>query len=163
MRGQSDRHVRGAMISIIAVLALAAGCAGRSSSASGTGEAAAAIPAPDLSGTWHGYYGDLGLAYDEDDADCVLRIENDATFTATCTRTRSGTNNLANPSSWSGRATTKGNRVVLQAGNGPWPWIVLTRSGSDTLYGVTLDPLVGATIEMEFKRQPNTAGRAGRS
>ena len=38
---------------------------------------------------------------------------------------------------------------------------VLTRSGDDTLFGVTLDPLVGATIEMEFERAPNTAAGAG--
>src|SRR5204862_106159 len=50
---------------------------------------------------------------------------------------------------------------ILEDAGGPWPSIVLTRSGNDTLFGVTLDPLVGATIEMEFERAPNTAAGAG--
>jgi hypothetical protein len=56
----------------------------------------------------------------------------------------------ANGSSWSGLVVTRGHRIVLQDYGGPWPWIVLRRSGNDTLYGTTLDPLVGATIEVEF-------------
>jgi len=58
---------------------------------------------------------------------------------------------------------TKGNRAVLQDNGEPWPSIVLTRSGNGILYGVTLDPLVGATIEMNFEREPNTAAGAGRN
>jgi hypothetical protein len=87
----------------------------------------------------------------------MLRIKDDATFTATCKRSPLGTNNLAKPSSWSGRVVTKGNRVILQDSAGLWPSIELRRSRDDTLYGVTLDPLVGATVEMEFERAPRSA------
>jgi hypothetical protein len=152
------------LISILALVTLVAGCAGPSAriAGSGAGEEGSALPAArDVSGTWRGSYWQLGMVYYDDDADCTLRIKEDATFTATCTRSPFGTNNLARSSSWSGRVVTKGNRVVLQANGGPWPWIVLTRSGNDTLYGVTLDPPVGATIEMDFEREPNAAGGAG--
>jgi len=39
--------------------------------------------------------------------------------------------------------------------------VICGGDGDDTLFGVTLDPLVGATIEMEFERAPNTAAGAG--
>ncbi|PYO53917.1 MAG: hypothetical protein DMD84_04240 [Candidatus Rokuibacteriota bacterium] len=94
------------------------------------------------------------MVYYDDDADCTLRIKEDATFAATCTRSPVGTNNIAKSSKWSGRVVTKGNRIVLQDNGGPWPSIVLARSRNGTLYGVTLDPLVGATIEMNFEREP---------
>jgi len=151
----------GALISIVALLVLLAGCAGPSSRIGGSGGASALPGAREFSGTWHGSYWQLGMVYYDDDADCTLRIEDDATFTAKCTRVAWGTNNLARSSSWSGRVVTKGNRVILEDAGGPWPSIVLTRSGNDTLFGVTLDPLVGATIEMEFERAPNTAAGAG--
>jgi hypothetical protein len=50
-----------------------------------------------------------------------------------------------------------GIRIILEDNGGPSPSIVLTRSGNDTLYGVTLDPLVQATIEIEFECQPTAA------
>jgi hypothetical protein len=164
MRGRRDRHVWGATASIVAVLALATGCVGPSSSAAVAGETPSALPAArELAGTWHGSYWQLGMVYYADDADCTLQIKDDATFTATCKRVTWGTNNLARPSGWSGRVATKGNRLILEDHGGPWPWIVLTRSSNGMLYGVTLDPLVQATIEMEFEREPNTACGAGRS
>jgi hypothetical protein len=147
---------------MLAVLVLLTGCA--RPSARGDASGASALPAArELSGTWHGSYWNLpiGNSYG-DDADCTLQIKDDATFTAKCTRVAWGANNIARPSSWSGRVATKGNRVILQDSGGPWPWIVLKRSGNDTLYGVTLDPQVGATVEIEFEREPNTAaGAAG--
>jgi len=91
----------------------------------------------------------------------VTEAKEDATFTATCTRSPVGTNNIARSSKWSGRVVTKGNRIVLQDNGGPWPSIVLRRSGKDALYGVTLDPPVGATVEMNFEREPNTAAGTG--
>ena len=158
MKGRRGRHLRGAMVSIVAVLALATGCAGPSTSASGIAETPSALSAArDLVGTWRGSYWQLGMVLYADDADCTLRINEDATFTAKCTRVAWGTNNIARGSSWSGRVVTKGNRVILEANGGPWPWIVLTRSGNDTLYGITLDPPVGATVEMEFEREPTPA------
>ena len=98
------------------------------------------------------------MVYYDDDADCTLPIKDDATFTAKRTRVAWGTNNLARSSSWSGRVVTKGNRVILEDAGRPWPWIVLTRSGNDTLYGVTLDPPVGATIGMESGGHHKAAG-----
>ena len=101
------------------------------------------------------------MVYYDDDADCTLQIKEDSTFTAKCTRSSVGTNNIAKSSSWSGRVVRKGNSIVLQDNGGSWPSIVLRRSGNGTLYGTTLDPLVGATIEMEFERGPNTTAGAG--
>jgi hypothetical protein len=42
-----------------------------------------------------------------------------------------------------------------------WPNIVLKRSGNSTLYGTTLDPLTGATVEIELEHAPNTAAGIG--
>ena len=153
-------------ISTLALVTLIAGCAGPSARIGGSGSSdeGSALPAArELSGTWRGSYWQLGMVYYDDDADCTLRIKEDATFAATCTRSPVGTNNIAKSSKWSGRVVTKGNRIVLQDNGGPWPSIVLARSGNGTLYGVTLDPLVGATIEMNFEREPNTAAGAGRN
>jgi len=151
-------------ISIVAVLALAAGCAEPSINVSGSGadEAGSALPANrDVAGTWQGSYWQLGMVYYADDADCTLQIKEDSTFTAKCTRSAVGTNNIAMSSSWSGHVVTTAHGVVLQSNGGPWPSIVLRRHGSDTLYATTLDPLVGATVEMEFERGPHTTAGAG--
>ena len=148
----------GTLISMVALLALLAGCAGPSSRIGGSAAASALPAARELSGAWHGGYWQLGMVYYDDDADCTLPIKDDATFTAKRTRVAWGTNNLARSSSWSGRVVTKGNRVILEDAGRPWPWIVLTRSGNDTLYGVTLDPPVGATIEMESGGHHEAAG-----
>jgi hypothetical protein len=111
---------------------------------------------------WHGSYWNLSIGNSYgDDADCTLQIKEDATFTVKCTRSSVGTNNIARSSSWSGGAVTKGNRIVLQTNAGPWPWIVLRRSGDGSLYGTTLDPLVAPTIEMEFERDTQTTAGAG--
>ena len=152
------------LISTLALVALVAGCAGPGARIGGSrsGEEGSALPAArELSGTWRGSYWQLGMVYYDDDADCTLRIKEDATFTATCTRSPVGTNNIARSSKWSGRVVTKENRIVLQDNGGPWPSIVLRRSGKDVLYAVTLDPPVGATVEMNFEREPNTAAGAG--
>jgi hypothetical protein len=164
MRGHGGIDTRGVLVSIVALLALVAGCAGPSSriSDSQAREGVSALPAArELGGTWRGSYGQLGAVLYEDEADCTLRIKEDGTFTVKCARSQLGTNNLAKASSWSGRVVTKGNRVILQDTDGPWPWIVLTRSGNNTLYGVTLDPLVEATVMMEFEREPSTPAGAG--
>jgi hypothetical protein len=152
------------VISILALLALVAGCAGPSThiSGAGSGEDGSALPAArDFTGTWQGSYWQLGMVYYADDADCTLQIKEDATFTVKCTRSSVGTNNIAKSSSWSGRVVTNGNRIVLQDNAGAWPSIVLRRSGNGGLYGTTLDPLVGATIEMEFERDTHTTTGGG--
>jgi hypothetical protein len=147
-------------ISIFAVFALVAGCAGPSTSVgdSGSSEDGSALPATlEFSGRWHGSYGNLpiGNSYG-DDADCTLQIKEDRTFTATCGRSNLGANNLERPSTWSGRVVTKRNGVVLEDKDGLWPWIMLRHSRNDILYGTTLDPLVGATVEMEFEQGPQS-------
>jgi len=152
------------LISTLPLVALVAGCAGPGGRIGGSGSGEEGWPllaARELSGTRRGSYWQLGMMYYDDDADCTLRIKEDATFTATCTRSPVGTNNIARSSKWSGRVVTKGNRIVLQDNGGPWPSIVLRRSGKDALYGVTLDPPVGATVEMNFEREPNTAAGTG--
>jgi hypothetical protein len=168
MRRQRGRHVRAAMVSIVALLALATGCAGPSASASVVGDSPSALPAlRDLVGTWHGYYGNLviGNSYG-DEGDCTLQIKDDATFTAKCAPVAWGANNLAKVSSWSGRVVTNGDRITLEkTDGGPWPWIVLTRWGNDTVYGVTLDPEPGvaATVEMKFERESASPAASGRN
>ena len=157
--------IRTRFFSILALIALVAGCAGPSArvGSSESGEDGSALPAArELNGTWHGSYRDLGIgnSYD-DEADCTLRIREDATFTAKCTRSPIGTNNLDRSSSWSGREVTKGNRVILQDRAGLWPNIVLRRSGNNILYGTSLDPLMGATVEMKFEHAPDSSVGGG--
>ena len=154
---------RGALFPIGAVLLLVAGCAAPSSRIADAYVRDGASASPELIGTWHGTYGQIGMVYYEDDADCTLQIKDDATFSVACTRSALGTNNLARPSSWSGRVVTKGKRVVLQDTDGRWPWIVLTRSGTNSLYGVTVDPLVEATIMIDFERESSAAAGSGRT
>jgi hypothetical protein len=152
--------------SILALIALVAGCAGPSArvGSSESGEDGSALPAArEFSGTWHGAYWALpalGNSYG-DEADCTLRIKDDATYTVKCERAKIGANDLARASSWSGRVATKGARVILQDKDGLWPNIVLRRSGNNILYGTSLDPLVGATVEIEFEHEPTTAAGAG--
>jgi hypothetical protein len=151
-------------LSILALIALAAGCAahGARVSSPASGEDGSALPAArELNGTWRGNYWQLGMALYDDDANCTMRITDGARFTANCTRSAVGTNNIAKPSSWSGPVVTKGNRVILKDDSGMWPNIVLKRSGNNTLYGTTLDPLVGSTVEMNFEHVPNRAAGAG--
>ena len=151
---------RGAFIGIVAALVLLTGCAARRIS---DADSPSALPrARELTGTWHGSYWEtipLGNSYD-DIADCTLRINEDRTYTAACQRPEIGANNIMRPSSWSGRVVTKGQRVILENGGGPWPSIVLRPSHDGTLYGVTLDPRVGATVEMSFTHDPNTPASA---
>jgi hypothetical protein len=153
------------VISILALLALVAGCAGPSThiGGAGSGEDGSALPAArDFTGTWQGSYWNLPLGNSYgDEADCTLQIKEDATFTVKCTRSSVGANNIAKSSSWSGRAVTKGNSIVLQDDGGPWPSIVLRQFGNGSLYGTTLDPLVGATIEIEFERDTHMTTRGG--
>ena len=61
-------------------------------------------------------------------------------------------NNIAKPTSWSGRVSQSGGRVVFHLSNGVWPaWSSLARSG-DTLYGDANDPATGADIQIRFVR-----------
>jgi hypothetical protein len=150
--------------SILALVALVAGCAAHGARVSNTAssEDGSALPAArELNGTWRGNYWQLGMVLYDDDANCTVRIMDSATFTSNCTRSAVGTNNIAKSSTWSGRVVTKGNHVILKDDRGMWPNIVLKRSGNTTLYGTTLDPLTGATVEMELEHVPNTAAGIG--
>ena len=142
-------------LAVLGLALLTAGCAGRvAHSGSNTGRVSALAAARDLTGTWQGPYWQVGMVYYTDDANCTVRVNEDQTFTAKCTRSPFGTNNLAKTSSWTGHVVTKGDRVVLDADRDLWPNIVLQRADNDTLYGVTLDPRVGATIELRLEREP---------
>jgi hypothetical protein len=137
--------------SVFVLAVLVAGCAGSGASTSG-GAAAAVAPVGDLSGTWYGNFGQIGAVLYIDEALTVLHINPDGTFTATVTRGY-GTNNLAKPSTLSGTVVTNGNRVTLRNSQGPWPWIVLIRSGDDVLYGIPNDPAIEAPVTMKFERE----------
>ena len=92
--------MRHRVISILAVLALFAGCAAPSTNVSGSGSGAdgSALPANrDVAGTWQGSYWQLGMVYYADDADCTLQIKEDSTFIAKCTRSASGQTTLQSP------------------------------------------------------------------
>jgi hypothetical protein len=159
MRHHRRGYHRGAFIGIVAALVLLAGCAGRRIS---DADSPSALPqTPDLAGTWHGDYWNLPIGNSYGDAaDCTLQINDDSTFTATCMKSKAGANDIGRSSKWSGHVVTKGKRVVLEDDGGSWPSIVLTRSGNGTLYGVTLDPLVGATVEMKFARESGATSDA---
>jgi hypothetical protein len=136
---------------VIAMVGLVAGCAGPSSSASDSVSASVA-PASDLGGTWSGSFGQLAASHYEDEGTVVLQINEDGTFTAAVAR-GGGTNNLAKPSTWAGTVVTNGNHITLRNSHGPWPWIRLTRSGDNTLYGIANDPATEAHVLLKFERE----------
>ena len=135
---------------LVVVIPLVAGCAGARSAGSQVGGAAPA-PAGDLSGTWHGTFGQIAASLYADESVSMLRINPDGTFTATV-GPGGGTNNLAKRSAWSGTVVTSGDRVTLRNEQGPWPWIILTRSGDDVLFGLATDPAIQAPVMIKFNR-----------
>ena len=152
--------MRVGVFSIVALLSLAAGCAGpgaRVSSAPSSEEGSALPAERDLDGTWRGNYWQVGMVYYLDDTNCTLRI-NEPRFATTCTRSSVGTNNIAKSSSWSGRVVRKGNELILHNDTGMWPTVVLRRSADDRLFGLSVDPLTGATVELRFGQAPSTPG-----
>ena len=144
------------MISAMASLALVIGCAGPTARMGSrqSGPVPAAFTPAELSGTWHGSFGQVAASLYADEGDCILQIKQDGTFTQTVRPAKIGTNNLAKASSWSGTVVTSGNRVILRSSQGPS--VTLIRSGN-SLYGVTLDPLVEVTIAMHFQREESAA------
>ena len=137
----------GAALAAIVFMAVVTGCAGHTF---GSAPPPLAPPASagDLAGIWYGSYGWHGAYFLVDDGDCIVRIEEDATFTATVTPSK-GANNIAKASAWSGTVVTRRDRVTFKSSQGPW--ITLIRSG-DTLYGGARDPLVDATIMIRLDR-----------
>jgi len=137
----------------VALVALVAGCAGPSASISSgaSGPVATALaPASELAGTWRGSFGRVSSDYYTDEAECIIQIKEDRTFTAVCRPSKAGTNNLAKASTWSGTVVIGRNRVTLRSSQEAW--VTLMRSGN-TLYGVAEDPLVEGTIMMKFERE----------
>jgi hypothetical protein len=143
------------VVSAMASLALVAGCAGPTARVGS--HASAPVPAAfapaELNGTWHGSFGQVAASLYMDEGNCILQINEDGTFTETV-RPAKGTNNLAKPSTWSGTVVTSGNRVTLRSSQGLS--VTLIRSGN-SLYGVAQDPLVEATIAMNFQREVSAA------
>jgi len=68
---------RGALFAIGAVLLLVSGCAAPGSRIADNARDGASTPrvSRELIGTWHGTYGQIGMVYYEDDADCTLQIK----------------------------------------------------------------------------------------
>jgi hypothetical protein len=133
------------------LLASVAGCAGPMASHSRASSSVPAAFAPSLvSGTWRGSFSQTAASLYEDEGDCMLQIKEDGTFTATVTRAKRGTNNLAKTSTWSGTVVTRGNRVTLRGSQGPS--VTFMRSGN-SLYGVAEDPFAEATIAMSLQRE----------
>jgi hypothetical protein len=141
-----------AFVAVLAVsVATVSGCAG-AGAGSGFGlfdrVQAALAPASGLSGTWHGSFSWVSAFFYTDEADCVLRIGDDGTFTETITPGKSA-NNLAKTEKWSGTIVVRGNQITLRTSQGPS--LTLIRTG-DTLYGVAEDPVTEAPIMMRFER-----------
>jgi hypothetical protein len=136
-----------AVLAALVLIAIVTGCA-EPMAGSASSPAGAPGPTGDLAGVWHGSYGWIGASFLADDGDCVLRIEENGTFTMTITPAKAASN-IAKASAWSGTVVIRGNRVTLRASQGPW--FILVRSGT-TLYGVSRDPAVEVTIMIRFDR-----------
>lgn len=127
-----------ALISIVALAPLGAGCA-----------ATARASASELSGIWRGTFGLVTASLYLDEGNRILEIKEDGTFTATVTPSKARANNLSKAWTWSGTVIRSGNRLTLRSSQGPSA--ILIRSGN-TLYEVAEDPMVEATIMMSFER-----------
>ena len=138
-----------AVLATTALIAVATGCAGPSAGSVSGPVFAALTPSSDLIGTWRGSSTWVGGFYYTDDGDYTLRIAADGTFTE-IVKPSVGTNNLAKASTWSGTVIVRGNRVTLRTSQGPS--VTLIRSGSNTLYGVAEDPMLGMPIMMKLDR-----------
>ena len=111
-----------------------------------------------LAGTWRGSFSQLVASLYEDEGDCVVQIRPDGTFTATISRAKLGTNNLAKAENFSGTVVARANRVTLVTAQGPR--LTLMRR-CDALYTVAEDPVVEAQIAMSLRREPSQFSEAG--
>jgi hypothetical protein len=138
-----------AFVAVLAVsVATVSGCAGAGGGSEFSPVRAALAPASGLSGTWRGSFSWFSAFFYTDEADCVLRIGDDGTFTETITPGRSA-NNLSKKENWSGTIVVRGNRITFRTSQGPS--FTLIRTG-DTLYGLAEDPVIEAPIMMRFER-----------
>src|SRR5499425_3373970 len=152
----------GTVLTSLALVALVSGCAGAgvSHSSYSRDQVPATFVENQLAGTWQGSFSKIDASLYEDEGNCVLQIRPDGTFTATISRAKLGTNNLAKAENFSGTVVARGNRVVLVTAQGPR--LTLVRRG-DALYTVTEDPMVEAPIAMSAQRQPSQLSEVGTS
>src|SRR6185503_19198216 len=138
-----------AALSIIAMLALATGCAALRETSSAPNPVAL-NEIKDLSGTWSGTLGWVGASLYEGEGTVTLQIKEDGTFTGKVTPNR-GTNNLTKASTLAGTVVANGSRVTLRSTEGPWTWLTFVRSG-DTMY-VANDPSMQANVMLKVDRE----------
>jgi hypothetical protein len=143
------QHLFARLAALLGLVTVVAGCAGHLDSA--VPVSAAVGSTSDLSGTWHGSYGQIAPSLYSDDGKAVLQINDDGTFTATVTPGY-GANNRAKPERWTGTVVTRGNRIILESSRARWPWLTLTRSNDGILYGVTTDPAIEGPVAITFER-----------
>jgi len=145
----------------VALVGLFSGCAtaGTTQSSFPRDQVPAAYVDNQLAGTWRGSFSKVAASLYEDEGDCVVQIRPDGTFTATISRAKLGTNNLAKAENFSG-TVARGNRVALVTAQGPR--LTLMRRG-DALYTVTEDPMVEAPIAMSLQHEPSQLSEAGTS
>ena len=70
-------------------------------------------PASELSGTWTRSFGQAGGTLYTDDANVVIEIKADGTFTANV-NPAGGANNRARASTWTGTVVRKGDRITFR-------------------------------------------------
>lgn len=146
----------------LALVGLFSGCAtaGTRQSSFPRDQVSAAYVDNQLAGTWRGSFSKVAASLYEDEGDCVVQIRPDGTFTATISRAKLGTNNLARAENFSGTVVARGNRVALVTAQGPR--LTLMRRG-DALYTVAEDPMVEAPIAMSLQHEPSQLSEAGTS
>lgn len=147
-----SQHTLVALISIGAVVALDAGCAGPGAGIRSppSGPVATALdPASELSGIRRGSFGGVAATLYRDEDNCILQIRDDGTFTAVVTPSEARANNISEPWTRSGTVVRSENGLTLRSSQGPR--LILVRSGN-TLYAVAEGSMAGATIMMSFKR-----------
>jgi hypothetical protein len=146
---------RTALVLSIAFVVLLAGCAGSEAGVAGVppSDMAAASPVgQQLAGTWHGSFAQVSGGSERDEADCVLKVKEDGTFTAQCSRSEPLRGGVSKAFGWSGRVVRQRGRFVLKTTDGPWPSTALTQSGSDRLSALTRDPQMETFVLMDFER-----------
>ncbi len=147
------------VLTSLTLVALVSGCAGAGVSprSYSKDQVPANFVENQLAGTWRGSFSKIDASLYEDEGDCVLQIRPDGTFTATISKAKLGTNNLAKAESFSGTVVPQGNRVALATAQGPR--LTLMRRG-DTLYTVAEDPTVEAPIAMSLRHVSTQVSQA---
>src|SRR5262249_20787814 len=147
------------VLATLMLVALASGCAGAgvSPGSYSRDQVPAKFVENRFAGTWRGSFSQLAASLYEDEGNCVLQVRPDGTFTATISKAKLGTNNLAKAESFSGTVVPRGNRVTLVTAQGPRPTLMRR---SDSLYTVAEDPAVEALIAMSLRHEPSHLSEA---